>query len=150
MELQEYSNSVGQLQAKLSRLPQRDLPTCHSFAPGVYVRELLIDKDVLVIGKTHKTEHLNMVVQGDCLVACDGKVQRMVAPYTFISKAGAKKVIYAIEETVWATIHPTEETDLDLLEEELIDMKAEEDIEKLAEIQNDLLIRAQDLLKEDV
>jgi hypothetical protein len=39
---------------------------------------------------------------------------------TFISAPGTKRVVYAVEDTVWTTVHVSNETDLDKLETQLI------------------------------
>jgi hypothetical protein len=47
------------------------------------------------------------------------------------SKPGIKRVGYAHEDTVWITVHPTDETDLDKLEENLIAKSFDEVLEFL-------------------
>lgn len=74
-----------------------------------------------VIGHEHKTEHFNIVLTGRASVMLeDGKVQEIVAPCTFVSHAGVRKVLYIHEDMIWQTVHPTEETDVDKLEAALI------------------------------
>ena len=50
----------------------------------------------------------------------DDEVLYIEAPDIFISKPGVQKVLHIIEEMTWATVHPTKETEMDKLEEELI------------------------------
>lgn len=71
----------------------------------------------IVVGHKHKTEHLNIVTSGRCMVAMDGKVLELKAGDIVRSKAGCQKALYIYEDTKWITIHPTEERDLDRLEE---------------------------------
>ena len=47
-------------------------------------------------------------------------MEEFLAPYTFISKAGTKRLVFAFEETVWTTFHGTELTDPAQVEEEII------------------------------
>lgn len=117
---------VFNLEDEIKQLPQVDCPVTHHFAPGVYAREMLIPKGVTLTGAIHKTEHLSIVSKGRILVTTDEGVKEISAPYTFISKPGAKRAGYAIEETVWTTIHATDETDLDKLCELLTESKADE------------------------
>lgn len=54
----------------------------------------------------------------------------------FVSDAGVRKVLYIEEDMLWSTVHPTEERDLDKLENLLITKspsytKHFEDLEKL-------------------
>ena len=116
--------NIEKLEATLLELPQIDCPLTHRFAPGVYLREIFMPAGTFVIGHEHKTEHFNVVIQGCALVTIDGEVQEIVAPRTFVSGAGVRKVLYIQEDMIWQTIHPTRETDLLKLEDELITKSA--------------------------
>ena len=110
---------VGLLQATVE---QPKCPVTHTFSKGVYVREVTMPTDSLIVGHEHKTRHLNIISKGSCLLRDldTGETTEIVAPCTFESQAGVRKVLYITEECVWATIHVTETTDLDELEVELI------------------------------
>lgn len=92
----------------------------HHFAPGVYMRELRIPKGAVLTGKIHRTAHLNILAKGEISVLTEHGVQRLVAPVVISSSPGIKRAGYAHEDTVWITVHPTHETDLEKLEAELI------------------------------
>ena len=47
-------------------------------------------------------------------------VVRIQAPHHGITKPGTKRVLYIHEETVWITVHATDKTDLQEIEDELI------------------------------
>ncbi len=94
--------------------------TTHHFAPGVYARELFIPKGVVLTGKIHKTEHINIVSQGKIAVATEDGQKIIEAPCIFVSKPGTKRAGYALEDTTWITIHVTEETDLMKIEQQVI------------------------------
>ncbi len=97
-------------------------PLRHQFAPGVYAREITMPKGAVVVGKQHKTQHFNIISQGVVSFWVDGQIVTTVrAPYTFVSEAGLQKVLVIHEETVWTTIHATDETDLATLEALLIE-----------------------------
>ena len=100
--------------------PQLDLPVKETFAPGVYLREIFMPKGAFVIGHRHRTEHLNIISCGEVSVLMEGKVHRLVAPCTILSRAGERKVLFIHEDTLWATVHPTTTTDPAALEDELI------------------------------
>jgi hypothetical protein len=102
-----------------SEIGQDDWVT-HIFAPGVYAREMAIKKDSLIVGKLHKTEHINIISQGDISVKTQYGVSRYQAPCSFVSQIGTKRVVYAHVDTVWTTIHPTNETDLKMIEKHVI------------------------------
>ena len=96
------------------------LPLKHTFAPGVYVREIFIPKGILVVGKIHKHAHPNFLMSGDVSVLTEEGPVRMQGPKSMISPAGTKRVVYAHEDTVWITVHLTGETDLERIEEDVI------------------------------
>jgi hypothetical protein len=105
-----------------SQLPPVELETIHHFAPGVYARELHISAGVLLTGKIHRTRHLNIVSKGRIAVWSEATGSTiMEAPAAFVSDPGTRRVGFAYEDTVWTTIHPTDETDLVKLEELLIE-----------------------------
>lgn len=115
------SNDLETLSGQLLKLPQVECPVVHRFAPGVYLREIHMPAGTMVIGHKHKTEHLNIILQGRCRVIIDGAVVEIEAPHTFISQAGAQKVLNVLEDTIWQTVHPTDETDVQTLESMLVE-----------------------------
>lgn len=124
---------IQALEAELAQLPTRihELPVKHHFAPGVYAREMTIPAGVMLTGKTHRTQHLNIVSAGDITVWTEQGMKRIRAPYAFVSYPGTKRVGYAHADTVWTTVHATNETDLEKLEAEMIDMSGEATYEPL-------------------
>jgi quercetin dioxygenase-like cupin family protein len=113
-------DKIARAEAALIDLPQLDLPLTHRFAPGLYFREIFMPQGALVIGHEHKTEHFNVVLTGKAMVQIDGKVEIIAAPSVFVSKPGIRKVLYILEDMRWATLHPTDETDIAKLEDLLI------------------------------
>ena len=95
-------------------------PVKHHFSPGVYTREIFLPKDSLIVGKIHKHAHPSVISQGEVVVITPHGMERLKAPLTFISEPGAKRVVYAVEDTVWTTVHVTDETDLEKIEDEVI------------------------------
>lgn len=106
---------------RLLGLPQLDIPITHRFAPGIYWREMTAPKDAIIIGHRHKTKHFNLLLKGRLKVLVNGRVQILSAPFVVVSEPGERKVARVIEEAVWVNIHPTEETDLQKLEDALIE-----------------------------
>jgi hypothetical protein len=111
---------VVRLEGEMFKQPQVEIETTHHFASGIYAREIFIPKGTLLTGKIHKTGHLNILSKGDITVLTDGGMKRLKAPCTFVASPGTKRAGYAHEDSVWTTIHASEETELDKLEAELI------------------------------
>jgi quercetin dioxygenase-like cupin family protein len=97
-----------------------DFPLKHHHADGSYGREMFIAKGRVIVGKIHKHSHVNVISQGKVSVMTEDGLQILTAPLTFVSKPGTKRVVYAHEDTIWTTIHVTEETDLEKIEEQVI------------------------------
>lgn len=100
---------------------QVDCPLKHHFAPGVYIREIFMPAGAVVIGKIHKTEHFNIIQRGRVRIFDPEGALELEGPVTFVSKAGVQKVLYIAEDTVWSTVHLTDERDLEKLEAALIE-----------------------------
>ena len=121
----------------LSRIPGAEVlgtgdesktcPVKHHFAPGVYSREMLIPKGKIIVSKIHRHEHHSFLMKGEITVVSEyGGIQRLKAPMVILSKPGAKRIGFAHEDTIWVTVHPTKETDLKKIEEEVIAKSYEE------------------------
>lgn len=112
---------------------ENELPLTHTFSDNVYAREIFMPAGMIVVGHVHNTTHLNMVSSGEAMVWMNGELSHIVAPFTFESKAGVRKVLYIMEDMLWSTIHVTNEQDIDVLEETLID-KSKSDINELNQL----------------
>jgi quercetin dioxygenase-like cupin family protein len=97
------------------------MPLKHSFGDGVYVREIFIPKGMILTGKIHRHSHPNFLMKGEVIVYTEHEGrQHLKAPLSMISKAGIKRAVYALEDTVWITVHVTDETDLKKIEDYVI------------------------------
>jgi hypothetical protein len=115
------SQKVEVLLAKSLELPQIDCQTKHYFGPSIYIREVTMPAGSIVIGKPHRKEHMCVMLQGKMIIVdADGNKKELVAPLTFVGGAG-RKVAYILETTVFQNILATDETDIDVLENMLVD-----------------------------
>lgn len=113
-------DKVAVIETEMLKREQLDLPVKHYFSQGVYARELFIPKGTTLTGKIHKYQQLNIMSKGDMSVLTEDGVVRVQAPFTIVSPPGTKRIAYAHEDTVWTTIHGTEETDLEKIEAQFI------------------------------
>ena len=100
-----------------------ELPVKHIFAKGVYARELFIPKGVMLTGEIHKYPQINIMSKGDLAVSIGGRVRRIKAdkgPIIIAAPAGTKRIAHAYADTIWTTIHATNLTDVDEIEEYFI------------------------------
>lgn len=121
-QIATWREKIRFLMKEFSALPQVEYSHKHYFAPGVYIREIFMPADSIFIGKIHKTEHFNIVQKGKVTIVNDDySTTVLIAPCTFVSKPGVQKVLYIHEDTIWSTIHITDERDMDKLEAQLIE-----------------------------
>lgn len=111
---------IERLESYLRNVPQVDLQTKHYISAGMYAREITIPAGTVLTGAAHKFDHLN-ICHGDIIVWTEDGMKRLTGHHTMASRAGAKRVGMAIHDTVWTTIHRTDETDIEKLEEMLTD-----------------------------
>jgi len=135
------SNKTGNLQirktildieSEVVKLPGAMMGDCfpltHTFGDSLYVREIRMPKGMLVISKIHKCTHPYFVLSGECSVLTENGIVRIKAPYSGITKAGTKRILYIHEDTVWTTVHanPSNTKDLKIIEDEIIAKSFEE------------------------
>lgn len=108
------------LEARTLAEEQIEIPIKHHFSKGVYAREIFIPKGSFIVGKIHKFENLNILSQGDMSIISIEGCARIKAPFTIVSPPGVKRAAYAHEDCIWTTIHGTNETDVDKIEDEFI------------------------------
>jgi hypothetical protein len=90
---------------------------------SMYARELFIPKGTLLFGKIHRQEHLSFVMKGVIAVWTEHGPKLFEAPATLVSPPGVKRIGYAVEDTIWTTVHFTKynnEGELDAIENEVI------------------------------
>jgi hypothetical protein len=138
IEKVEFREKILMVQNGLQKMiedgeAQDALPDCtvtHHFAPidekygcCTYARQMFIPKGTLIVGKIHRHQHLNFILQGKVSVATEFGKKYFEAPCTFISEVGLKRAVYAEEDTIWTTVHLTQhygEEHLDKIEDEVI------------------------------
>lgn len=122
--LQNFRKSVMAFEAEMGKAPgcvkPEEYETKHEFADGLYMRSVIVPKGQLFVTKLHKKAHPLFILKGEISILTEEGVCRVRAPYYFITKAGTKRIIYVHEEVIGMTVHATNETDLDKIEEEVI------------------------------
>ena len=96
-------------------------PLKHTFAEGVYIREMTIPIGGLIIGRVHKEDHIWFLLLGELEIATDKGIEIYIAPCYIKADAGTKRVLHALEHSIFVNVYPnpTNETDIDTLENTL-------------------------------
>jgi hypothetical protein len=133
--IRENDNLVDEFEAALvDNFELVDCPLEHLFAPGVYIRSILMEAGQTLTSRIHNTEHAYIVSQGLVNVFVDGEgVVQIKAPAKGITKAGTRRVLHILETTIWSTIHVLpfitgEENSLSEEEKELLIAKIDSEI----------------------
>lgn len=107
---------------QFAHLPPIEAPLTHFFQPGVYVRQVVMPAGSFIIGKCHKTEHLNVIQNGKLKVIVGDFLYDINGPCVLSSGEGINKILLIEEETSWITIHqnPSNLRDIEELEGMLV------------------------------
>lgn len=96
----------------------------HHFDCGqhIYIREIWMPANSIILGHRHNTAHFNIVNQGRALVSMNGRTGEIKAPFLGMSDAGTRKALYIMEDMIWLTVHanPDNCDDVAILEERYI------------------------------
>ena len=115
------TNRINTLVQEMLKHPQVECPVSHHFGPNIYIREVVMPAGTVVVGKPHKTEHMCNMISGRMIVVSeDGEQKEVAAPAVFMAKKG-RKTAYIIETVRFQNIFSTDETDIEKLENMLVD-----------------------------
>ena len=103
-------------------------PLEHTFADSIYIRQMTMNKDSLVIGAIHNHLHVWFLLSGRITVATEDESLEYLAPCHVLATPGTKRVIYANEDSVFVNVHknPTNNQDIEELEREIVSATFEE------------------------
>ena len=99
-------------------------PLHHSFSEGVYIREMLMPKDGLIVGKIFKCSHHFILLKGKLLITMPGEETKIhTAPSWFTCTSNVRRVLLSVEDSVFMNVlpNPDNETSIDILEERLLE-----------------------------
>ena len=99
-----------------------EFPLKHSFADGIYIRQMGMKKDSVVVGAIHNHLHVWFLLTGKILVITEETEEEFISPCYVVSTPGVKRVICAVEESIFVNIHknPSNTQDLNKLEAEIV------------------------------
>lgn len=98
------------------------VPIRHFFMDGVYVREMTMYKDTIVVGAIHKHLHMCFLLTGKITVVNEEETVDHIAPCFIVSTPGIKRVLYAHEDSIWYNTHknPSNTEDVEELERDIV------------------------------
>ena len=98
------------------------IPIRHFFMDGVYIREMTMYKDTVVVGAIHIHLHMCFLLTGKITVMNEEETIDHIAPCFIVSTPGIKRVLYAHEDSIWYNTHknPENTEDVDKLEKDIV------------------------------
>ena len=124
VSLMDHANGVDVVAEQDSHL----FPLKHTFGDETYSRQMSMNKGSWCIGKIHKQNHIWFLLTGKITVVTDGDIVEHQSPCYTTAYSGAKRVIYAHEDSIFVTIHnnPDNIKDIDELEKYIVTETYEE------------------------
>lgn len=102
----EVNEAIDYLELKMADYEAVDCPLIHDFVNGQYIREAFIRAGVLLTTRIHKVKHPYFILSGKAKVWVDGSGWQIIeAPYRGTTEAGTRRIIFAMEDCIWSTIH---------------------------------------------
>ena len=103
-------------------------PIKHTFADGVYIRQMDMVRDSIVVGAIHKHLHVWFLLAGHVTVTTEDTTEDYIAPCYVVSTPGVKRVILANEDSIFVNVHknPSNTKDIEQLEKEIVALNYKE------------------------
>ena len=99
-------------------------PVKHRFTDGMYIREVFLPAGTLATSMIHLTNHPFVVLKGKLKIYDGGdNIKTIEAPYTGVTQANTRRLLYIEEDTIFITFHATDKTDIKEIENEILDKR---------------------------
>lgn len=93
----------------------------HHFSDGVYAKQMSLKQGYTALTHKHNYDHLSILAQGEVVITANGVKNVFTAPYCIDIKAGVEHSIEALKDSIFFCVHATNETDIDKVDETLIE-----------------------------
>ena len=105
-----------------------NFPLKHVFADGIYIRQMDMQADSVVVGAIHNHLHAWFLLTGHLAVVTEDTTEEFVSPCYVLATPGSKRVIYALEDSIFVNIHknPDNIKDIKKLEDEIVSLTFED------------------------
>ena len=111
-----------------SLVNNEEFPITNNFTDGLYMRQMKMKADTVVISAMHHTNHFWFLLSGKVIVQADDETVEHVAPCWSYSTKGTKRLIRCIEDCVWINViaNPSDTRDMEQIEANFFSMTLEE------------------------
>ena len=106
----------------------KNFPLKHTFADGIYIRQMDMQAGSVVIGAIHNHLHAWFLLTGSLAVVTEDTTEEFISPCYVLATPGSKRVIYALEDSIFVNIHknPDNIKDIKKLEDEIVSLTFED------------------------
>jgi hypothetical protein len=125
-KITDLEEAIINIEGTTGEIMHKENPVKHTFAGGCYVREIYNPANELIVTKIHKKEHPFFLMKGEMSILTEEGIQNIKAPYQGVTKPGTKRAIYTHEECIFITVHATDNTTIESVEEEVVCTKYED------------------------
>ena len=106
----------------------KNFPLKHTFADGIYIRQMDMKANSIVVGAIHNHLHVWFLLTGHLAVITEDTTEEFISPCYVLATPGSKRVIYALEDSIFVNIHknPNNIKDIKKLEDEIVSLTFED------------------------
>ncbi|GAC1664566.1 MAG: hypothetical protein PVS3B2_00380 [Candidatus Dormibacteraceae bacterium] len=116
---QLHADLVADMKALGAPLSADDIT--HHLCAGIYAKQIRIAAGSVVMSHQHAFDHLSILASGHVRVITDAGEAIHTAPATILIRKGLNHAVHALADSVWFCVHATDETDLERIDDALIE-----------------------------
>ena len=110
LPIDQYRANLAKYEEFALAQPQIDIPVTHRIHGGMYARQITIPAGVVITGQIYKYDHLEFMISGDATVASESGPIHLQGYHSLSGHSGKKRAITAHKDTIWLTVHPSNGT----------------------------------------
>ena len=106
----------------------KNFPLKHTFADGIYIRQMDMRANSVVVGAIHNHLHVWFLLTGRLAVVTEDTTEEFISPCYVLATPGSKRVICALEDSTFVNVHknPNNIKDIKKLEDEIVSLTFED------------------------
>lgn len=111
---QAMREAIDLLEGALAKLPQAGHDIEHLFTDGLYIRSVRIQQGTLFVTPIYKEECILTMLCGRLVIVTEDGASVITPPHFVLTKSGAKRAIFAVDEVLAHTVHPNPDNERDI------------------------------------
>ena len=115
-----YDEMLDRVEATMYELGTDEFETSSFLCNGLYVRTVFIPAGSYVTSLIHKTDHPFILSAGEIIIYTQAGEQHLKAPFIDVTEAGTRRFAKAVTDVLWTTVHRTDKTTEEEIEEEVV------------------------------